>query len=64
MRHTDLPIRIDERKNVLSWNLCLRDIVSYLIIYEENLSVHILKHYWLAADNAKDEDVIQHTSLT
>jgi len=63
MRHTDLPICIDKRKNVLSWNLCPGDIVSHLIINEENLSVHILKHYWLAADNAKDKDVIQHTRL-
>lgn len=56
IRYTAFPIRIDERKNIISRDLHSALLVPYLITSEENCS---LKHDWLGLDDAKDKDVIQ-----
>jgi hypothetical protein len=57
---TEFTVSIDKGKNIASWyhwSACL--LVAHSIVNNEDIFLHILKHDWLGANDAKDEDGIQ-----
>ena len=59
MRCAIVAIRINKGKNINSWESKYALLTTYVIINEEHFSRHILKHNWLGANEAEDENVIQ-----
>ena len=56
MRSAIYAIRINKCKNINSWDIDCALLTMYVIINEEDFSRHILKHNWLAANEAEDEN--------
>jgi hypothetical protein len=63
MRNAVFVIRINKRKNIISWDIDSVLLTPDLIINEKDFPCQILKNNWLGANETENKNVIQEAGL-